>query len=135
VCHVSLPSSYRSRRGHIHLLRVLPLVGCWSKTLTIACREGLDLANDLNLQSVRAASDCANAIKAIRGDVMGVHGSIVQELKMRTSSFIRLEFVHEGRRSNVDAHRLARSHVSSSVGRFVWFLSPPDGVCYSYDII
>jgi hypothetical protein len=34
VCHVSLPSSYRSRRGHIHLLRVLPLVGCRSKTLT-----------------------------------------------------------------------------------------------------
>jgi hypothetical protein len=31
---VSLPSSYRSRRGHIHLLRVLPLVGCRSKTLT-----------------------------------------------------------------------------------------------------
>jgi hypothetical protein len=29
---VSLPSSYRSRRGHIHLLRVLPLVGCRSKT-------------------------------------------------------------------------------------------------------
>jgi hypothetical protein len=31
---VSLPSSYRSRRGHIHLLRVLPLVGCQSKTST-----------------------------------------------------------------------------------------------------
>jgi hypothetical protein len=34
VCHVSLPSSYRSRRGHIHLPRVLPLVGCRSKTPT-----------------------------------------------------------------------------------------------------
>jgi hypothetical protein len=32
---VSLPSSYRSRRGHIHLLRVLPLVGCRSKTPTV----------------------------------------------------------------------------------------------------
>jgi hypothetical protein len=31
---VSLPSSYRSRRGHVHLLRVLPLVGCRSKTPT-----------------------------------------------------------------------------------------------------
>jgi hypothetical protein len=31
---VSLPSSYRSQRGHIHLLRVLPLVGCRSKTPT-----------------------------------------------------------------------------------------------------
>jgi hypothetical protein len=34
LCHVSLPSSYRSRQGHIHLLRVLPLVGCRSKTPT-----------------------------------------------------------------------------------------------------
>jgi hypothetical protein len=33
---VSLPSSYRSRRGHIHLLRVLPLVGCRSKTPTLS---------------------------------------------------------------------------------------------------
>jgi hypothetical protein len=32
VCHVSLPSSYQSRLGHIHLLRVLPLVGRRSKT-------------------------------------------------------------------------------------------------------
>jgi hypothetical protein len=41
VCHVSLPSSYRSRRGHIHLPRVLPLVGCWSKTPTVAsCKVG-----------------------------------------------------------------------------------------------
>jgi hypothetical protein len=33
---MSLPSSYRSRRGHIHLPRVLPLVGCRSKTPTAA---------------------------------------------------------------------------------------------------
>jgi hypothetical protein len=39
VCHVSLPSSYRSWRGHIHLLRVLPLVGCWSKTPTVLSQE------------------------------------------------------------------------------------------------
>jgi hypothetical protein len=45
VCHVSLPSSYRSRRGHIHLPQVLPLVGCRSKTPTAgasgrgACRR------------------------------------------------------------------------------------------------
>jgi hypothetical protein len=39
VCHVSRPSSYRSRRGHIHLLRVLPLVGCRSKTPTAAGRH------------------------------------------------------------------------------------------------
>jgi hypothetical protein len=33
VPHVS-PSGSRSRRGHNHLPRVTPLVGCWFKTLT-----------------------------------------------------------------------------------------------------
>jgi hypothetical protein len=33
---MSLPSSYRSQQGHIHLPRVLPLVGCQSKTPTLA---------------------------------------------------------------------------------------------------
>jgi hypothetical protein len=45
VCHVSPPSSYQSRRGHIHLPRVLPLVGCQSKTLTrthAACGSGME---------------------------------------------------------------------------------------------
>jgi hypothetical protein len=31
---MSLPSSYRSRQGHIHLPRVLPMVGCRSETPT-----------------------------------------------------------------------------------------------------
>jgi hypothetical protein len=40
---VSLPSSYRSRRGQIHLLRVLPLVGCRSKTPTVKARDDSDV--------------------------------------------------------------------------------------------
>jgi hypothetical protein len=46
VCHVSLPSSYRSRRCHIHLLRVLPLVGCRSKTPTGLHRPPLRSTED-----------------------------------------------------------------------------------------
>jgi hypothetical protein len=38
VCHVSLLSSYRSWRGHIHLPRILPLVGCRSKPPTSGSR-------------------------------------------------------------------------------------------------
>ena len=39
------------------------------------------------------------------------------------------EFVHEGRASNVDAHNLATSSVYRELGRMVWLLSPPEGVC------
>ena len=33
----------------------------------MACREGLALATDLMLTSVRLASDCANAIRSLEG--------------------------------------------------------------------
>lgn len=46
------------------------------------------------------------------------------------ASFVeKVDFVHEGRASNVDAHRLARSFVSYVLGRHVWFLDLPHGVC------
>jgi hypothetical protein len=62
---VSLPSSYRSRRGHIHLPRVLPLVGCRSKTPTGTERESsgvgsfnLDFASfGLDFSTVSASFD------------------------------------------------------------------------------
>ncbi|KAK1697446.1 hypothetical protein QYE76_014143 [Lolium multiflorum] len=34
----------------------------------LACREGLALATDLNLQRLRLASDCANVVRAIKAD-------------------------------------------------------------------
>jgi hypothetical protein len=42
VCYMSLPSSHRSRRGHIHLPRVLPLVGCRFKTPTRVSSSGAE---------------------------------------------------------------------------------------------
>ena len=62
----------------------------------------------------------------------GRYGPIVLEIKTQTKSFTRVEFVHEGRRSNIDAHCLAESSVNFLVGRHVWFAAPPDGVCTSY---
>ena len=35
------------------------------------------------------------------------------------------EIVHEGRASNVDVHRLARSSIYETEGWHVWFLFPP----------
>jgi hypothetical protein len=100
----------------------------------VACREGLALASDLGLQSFRIASDCANVVRSLLGEGFGRYGPIVQEINVRKRSFMRAEFVHEGRKSNVDAHLLARSSVNLSIGRHVWFMEPPDGVCNSYVI-
>ena len=53
------------------------------------------------------------------------------EIKVRARSFNHAEFVHE-KRSAVDAHNLARSSIYLSVGKHVWFQSPPDGICITY---
>jgi hypothetical protein len=98
---------------------------------TIACREGMALASDLVLQKIRVTCDCMNAVKSIHGEGKGLYGSIVKEIKATKASFLHVEFVLERRFSNEDAHRLARSTVSMTPGRHVWFLYPPDGDCNS----
>ena len=98
----------------------------------VACHEGLALASDLGLQTLRVASDCVNAVASIHGVGFGRYGPIVLEIKTLTESFTRVEFVQEGIRSNIDAHCLAESSVNFLVGRHVWFVAPPDGVCTSY---
>ena len=101
----------------------------------LACREGLALAADLNLLKVRLASDCSNVIRNLSGTGMCTYGHIITETKARAASFLGVEFVHEGRSTNIDAHCLARSSVSAPVGRHVWFNSPPEGVAVTHVII
>jgi len=97
----------------------------------LAYREGLTLAKDIHVQKLRFASDCANVIRNIKGGSMGTYSQIVREIRSGGQLFEFAEFVHENRRTNGDAHRLARSSLYNSTGRHVWFLSPPDGVCNS----
>ena len=98
----------------------------------MACREGLALASDLDLQKIRIATDCVNVVKNIYGQGMGLYGHIVMEIKAGAARFVDAQFVHESRSSNGDAHRLARSLIYEAVGRHVWLLAPPDGVCTNY---
>ena len=63
---------------------------------------------------------------------MGSYGQIIREIMAGGRSFEAVEFVHENRQANNDAHLLARSSIYSQMGRYVWFLAPPDGVCNFY---
>jgi hypothetical protein len=82
----------------------------------MACREGLALAADLMLQKLRLTTDCASVVKSIAGEGMRIYGHIIQEVKARRNDFIRVEFVHEHRDSNSDAHVIARSSIYKSLG-------------------
>ena len=95
----------------------------------MTCREGMALAADLYLQRFKLATDCINVVKSLEGEGMGPYAQNVREIKARTGDFSEVQFAHEGRTSNNDAHNLARSSLSLDIGRHVWFLDPPVGVC------
>lgn len=97
----------------------------------MAGREGLALAQDLGMQKITVASDCTSVVCNIQRPGMGLYGHIVREIKVEMASFTKVNFVHEGRNSNGDAHTLARSSIYDDVGRYVWFFNPQDGVCIS----
>jgi len=50
---------------------------------------------------------------------MGTYSQIVREIRSGGQLFESVEFVHENRRTNGDAHRLARSSLYTSTGRHV----------------
>jgi hypothetical protein len=93
----------------------------------------LALASDLTLQSIWLASDSANVIRSLEETGMGPYGQVVKEVKTRAHDFNFVDFAHQNRSSNVDAHNLARSLISFVLGRHVWLLTPPEGICNSYD--
>ena len=101
----------------------------------MACREALALAQDLHLQRITVASDCISVINAMSQPFAGNYSMILEEIRATGRSFTEATFRHENRASNSEAHRLARSAVSSSVGRQVWLLQPPDGLCIPMTII
>ena len=78
------------------------------------------------------ASDCASAVRSLTHDNLGVYNRIVKEIKAYAAAFQGLEFVHEKRESNQDAHVLARSTLLRSIGRHAWFSNPPGDVSNSY---
>jgi ribonuclease HI len=99
----------------------------------IACREGLALASDLMLQYIRLALDSANIIRSLEEIGMGLYGQVVKEVNARARDLNFVDFAHENRSSNVGAHNLARSLISFVPGRHVCLLTPPKGICNSYD--
>jgi hypothetical protein len=66
----------RDEAGNFLGASVLVLEGITSPEVveTIACREGLALALDLQLHKLRVACDCINAVKNIHGEGMGLYG-------------------------------------------------------------
>ena len=95
---------------------------------TFACREGLALAEDLNLHNFVIASDSKQTIADINQGTRGGNGSIVHEISLRASLF-HCNFTFERRAINVDAHRLAKYSLTLGQGRHIWLGQPHDPNC------
>jgi ribonuclease HI len=100
----------------------------------LACREALALAADLNLQKLVVATDCLSVVKSMEQPFSGTYGMIIEEIKLTARNFTHAAFKHENRRSNTEAHLMARSAVASSLGRQAWFLQPPGDLCIPLNI-
>jgi ribonuclease HI len=118
----------RNREGHYLGSSAIVLSGVINPpTLqALACREALSLAEDLGLPRVCIASDCKQVVDDIAEDSGGRYASIIKEIKVYRSEFEKVIVVHEGRKSNTEAHNLARFALSLDLGRHLWLLAPYD---------
>ena len=87
------------------------------------------LAEDLDVKRLCIASDCLEVINNLKRLYAGEYGMIVSEILATSPSFELIEFRHENRSSNMEAHPLAQGSVREGFGRHLWLLNPPAGFC------
>ncbi|XBI69669.1 hypothetical protein VPH35_064322 [Triticum aestivum] len=95
---------------------------------TIAYREALALAQDLNIQSLVVASGSKGAYGAINNRNDGTNGAIISEIHSIAFT-LSCSFTFEGRAVNVEAYRLAKYTFSLGPGRHIWLGQPHDQRC------
>ena len=100
---------------------------------TIACREALALAQDLNLLNIVVASDSKGAVGAINNSNKGANGAIIMEINSLASP-LNCKFTFERRAFNVDAHRLAKFSLSLGPGRHIWLGQSHDQRCIPHSV-
>ena len=96
---------------------------------SLAIREGLALADDLNVQHVHLASDCKVVVDDLKRRNPTSYGAILHEIMEHSASFAVCKIGHEFRSLNFEAHNLAKHVLKLGVGRHVW-LGPRQSIHY-----
>jgi hypothetical protein len=60
---------------------------------------------------------------------------ILRDIYESKSKFLSCDFVHEQRKSNGEAHNLARMATTLDFGRHVWLNGPPENLCIPQNIL
>lgn len=75
----------------------------------------MTLVNDLLFQEVRMANDCKNVVRSFVEEAKGPYDHVIRDVGARQGEFPFFKLIHESRRSNHDAHGLARSSFYASL--------------------
>ncbi|XBJ22427.1 hypothetical protein VPH35_000821 [Triticum aestivum] len=92
----------------------------------MAIREGLSLAQDLNLHRIHLALDCRGVVEEIHRGSGSVYGAVIQEIRFNSTTFTSCNIVDEFRSSNIEAHNLAKHALRLGPGQHVWLGRPTD---------
>jgi ribonuclease HI len=128
----------RDERGRFLGASAVVYAGVTDPTMleAYACKEALELVEDLSQHKLMIASDCLNVINDIRAKFYkGYYCMILRDIEQRRVSFQATKYGHEQREANGEAHRLARMATTLEVARHVWFLDPPDHRCIPINIV
>jgi hypothetical protein len=88
------------------------------------------LSTHLFIESyLTVAMDCLVIVNDMARSFAVSYSMVLDEIKETSRMFELVKLRHENRLSNGEAHRLARSAASSSLGRQVWLVEPPGGLC------
>lgn len=98
-----------------------------------ACNEVLALASDLNMSSVCVTSDCAEVVANIGTAAPCHYATILRKINHRRGSFSALNFVHEKRKHNEEAHVLAKAASSLLSRRHLSLASLTHIVLFSHE--
>lgn len=74
-------------------------------------------------------------VKEIEEKVGGRNGATIKEIHARKAEFEACRFHFESRKSNFEAHSLARFSISLEVGHHVWLGTPHNSVIIPLNIV
>jgi hypothetical protein len=70
--------------------------------------EALSLCSDLNCSKFIVGSDCKGVVEDINQRSGGICATVIKEIGLALREFTSCSFIHEGIRTNTEAHGLAK---------------------------
>ena len=95
----------------------------------MASLETLFLAADLGCQRIVVATNCMATITHLKCEYKGPSAVTIQDIKQRMQDFTSVDFIHEKREMNVEAHKLSKAAITLPFGRHIWLSILHDIIC------